>query len=135
MTDPRIAHAVEAEMAVNHNPFTGQVLALLRDGQDPDLVSAALSGALAAIQTARASVLGPIAPLVLPGDAIQIITATHPWHASLAIVEQTRSWGVELMTPAVQFRAKLDDLHVLGPAALLPPEVLAARRAALEGMA
>lgn len=81
------------------------------------------------------------APAPLPGDIIQITDADLWCHAHFALVEEVRRWGVSAVfrfpsgrnqAAETFIRLKPDQFVVCGAAALLPPQVAAARQACVQ---
>ena len=83
-------------------------------------------------QTAQA----PKASAFFPGDLVQVTDPKHEWHGVVGMVVATPSWGLQLEqhqprgTVAAN-RAALDQIVLVGTAAILPPSVAAARRDAV----
>jgi hypothetical protein len=92
--------------------------------------------------------------VVHPGDIVQVTDPAHPWKGLILLVEATHGWGIhgQLQAPGrlgdkpgtvnvvagdnstvtwVE-RFKPGQFAVCGAAAIMPPEVAAARRASIE---
>lgn len=76
----------------------------------------------------------------LPGHIIQITDPGHWSHAHLALVDGVKRWGVtaSIRYPLgavgdqeIPLRLKRDKFVIVGVAALVPPDVAEARRAAI----
>jgi hypothetical protein len=81
-------------------------------------------------------------PSLHPGDIAQVFDVQHPWHGYVAMIEEVRPWGFGLLLLApvpgrpgsVEWRErfKRPQLLQVGVAALIPPDVAAARRDSIE---
>lgn len=84
----------------------------------------------------------PEPPPIHPGDIIQVTAQGSPWRGAIGLVRERHSWGVGVDFLAVTEttgrigvtyqRFKVPEVAVIGEAAIMPPELLAARRDALE---
>lgn len=76
-------------------------------------------------------------PQIHPGDIVQVTDKDHPTFTAFVLVDSVRRWGVtgEVWLSAGSFvplRLRYDQFAHVGTAALLPPDVLAARRDSIE---
>lgn len=77
---------------------------------------------------------------VLPGDAVQVIDKKSNVRGAFGIVRETFGWGLGVDMVAIALgkvsenymRFKPDQVAVIGPAALVKPEVARDRRLAVE---
>lgn len=76
-----------------------------------------------------------------PGDIIQITNPAHDWHPALLVVQESKKWGLQAFafvprndgqTQQNPIRLKWGVFQKVGECAVLPADLLAARRDSIE---